>query len=217
MRLKSMLHMMKVGLPGGINGISFHLARAVVTPIIAIFGVAVVAAYGIAMRITLVPVLITFGLGIGVSPLIGNLLGAGVKDRVWKTAKQSIMLAFSINSAISLVMFILTPQIYHFFLKDDEILRIGVELLRIWALGLPFIAVWIMSESIFHGAGDNVPPMVISIVTSWALEVPLVLLTTHWLGFDQTAVWWVRVIYFITGAAVIFCWLYRGRWIEKNV
>lgn len=216
-RFKTMIHMMKVGLPGGVNTVSFSLARAVITPLVALFGTAVVAAYGVAMRITLMPVLVIFGLGLGVSPLIGNLLGAGFRDRVWKTARQSILLSMGITAVISVVMFALAPQIIEMFFSDKEILNIAVELLRIWALGLPFIAIWIMSESIFHGAGDNIPPMLISIIASWVVEIPLVLLVTVGLGLDQTAVWWARFFYFFIGATCIYYWLRRGKWIEKKV
>jgi putative MATE family efflux protein len=216
-RVKTMMHMMKVGLPGGVNTVSFSLARAVITPLIAIFGTAVVAAYGVTMRVTLLGILAIFGLGLGVSPLIGNLLGAGLKERVWKTAYQSILLAVAITTAITLVIFIFTPQILGLFFTDAHIIDIGIELLRIWVCGLPFISVWIMVECVFHGAGDNVPPMVISLVASWIFEIPLVLLVIYAFGGDEVAVWWARFSYFIFGAALAFFWMQRGKWVEKKV
>ncbi|MFH1733221.1 MAG: MATE family efflux transporter, partial [bacterium] len=139
--LKTMIHMFRVGLPSGVNTVSFSLARAVITPIIAIYGTAVVAAYGVTMRVTLVGILVIFGLGLGVAPLIGNLMGAGLKDRLWKTAKQSIWLGFGITFVISLIMFLFAPLIVQVFFDDPEIIEIGVELLKIWAWGLPFIAI----------------------------------------------------------------------------
>ncbi|MFH1733786.1 MAG: hypothetical protein ABIE92_03670, partial [bacterium] len=83
--------------------------------------------------------------------------------------------------------------------------------------GLPFIAIWIMVESVFHGAGDNVPPMVISLVASWIIEIPLVLWVALGLGMNETAVWWARFFYFICGAAIALYWLSRGKWLEKKV
>jgi len=216
-RMKTMIHMFRVGLPSGVNTVSFSLARAVITPIIAIYGTAVVAAYGVTMRVTLVGILVIFGLGLGVAPLIGNLMGAGLKDRLWKTARQSIWLGFGITSIISLVMFLFASSIIKLFFDDPEIISIGVELLKIWSWGLPFIAIWIMVESVFHGAGDNIPPMVISLVSSWIIEIPLVLAVAVWLHLDETAVWWARMFYFISGAAIAFYWLNRGKWLEKKV
>lgn len=216
-QLKTMIHMMKIGLPGGVNMVSYSLARAVVMPLVAIFGTDVVAAYGIGMRVSLVGIFIVLGIGLGVSPLIGNLLGAHQKERAKKTAKQSMFLSFGIMLIISSLMFTFAAQIITVFFREQNLLEIGVELLRIWALGLPFLAVWIMGESIFHGAGNNIPPMVISIVTSWIIEIPLIITLTSGFGLDQSAVWWVRFFYFISGACAITYWLYRGKWMEKSV
>ncbi len=215
--LNSTINMVKVGLPGGVNTISFSLARAVITPLIAIFGTTVVAAYGVIMRVTLLPIFVIFGLGLGVSPLIGNLLGAGLKERVWKTARQSIFFGAGITLTLSTFMYIFSPQILGVFFKDDEIISIGVELLRIWVLGMPFVAVWIMVESVFHGAGDNIPPMVISLIASWLIEIPAVLLVIYWLDLGAVAVWWARFFYFGVGALIAAIWLSRGRWIQKKV
>jgi Na+-driven multidrug efflux pump len=114
-------------------------------------------------------------------------------------------------------MFIFAPQILGFFFDDQHIIDIGVELLRIWSCGLPFISVWIMAECIFHGAGDNIPPMIVSLVASWIVEIPLVLLVIYGFGLNETAVWWARFSYFVFGAALAFFWLQRGKWVEKKV
>jgi len=215
--LKNMLNMMKIGLPGGINTISFSLSRAAVLPLVAIFGTNVVAAYGMGLRITQVGILMVWGFGVGISPLVGNLLGAGLKERVWQTARQSMILSLAVVSALSLLTFALAPQIVQVFFKNNDLLVIAVELLRIYCLALPPIAIWIVAESLFHGAGDNVPPMLISIVTSWVVEIPLVLLFTRLLGFDQTAIWWIRVVYALSGALASLYLVRRGRWLNKGI
>ena len=216
-RLKTMGRMMRIGLPGGVNTVSFTLARAVITPLVAVFGTSVVASYGVGMRVMHLGILVIFGLSMGVSPLIGNLLGAGLKDRLWRTAHQSLLLTLAVMTAMALVIFGLAPRIVLAFFQSADLLAIGVELLRIWSISLPFIGVWIISESIFHGAGDNVPPMLVSILASWLVQIPLILVFTKILGFDQTSVWWAWVIHSLFGASVILFWLHRGQWVERKV
>ncbi|MFH1862463.1 MAG: MATE family efflux transporter [bacterium] len=217
MKLKSMLTMMHIGLPGGINSISFTLSQAVVTPLIAFFGTAVVAAYGVGIKVIHVSILISFGFGMGIAPLIGNLLGYGDIQRAWRTANQSIWINLGITSLLGSAIFILAPQIMSVFFKDAGIIEIGIELLRIQAIGLPFIGIWIISENIFLGAGDNVPPMIVSLVASWGVEIPLILLVTRILNYDQTSVWWVKVFYSAVGSLPLIWWLYRGKWIRKRI
>jgi len=214
---RTMFEMLKIGAPGGVNTLSFSLSRAVVLPMVAVFGTSVVAAYGMGLRITQIGILMIVGLGLGLSPLIGNLLGAQMKDRVWQTARQSFLMALLLMGSLSLLMIIFAPQIVSLFFKEAALVRIAVEMLRIYALALPGIGVWIIAECLFHGAGDNVPPMILSIVTSWLIEIPLVLLFTRALGFDQTAIWWIRVGYASCGAMMAYALIRRGRWVHKKV
>jgi len=214
---RNMFEMLKIGAPGGVNTLSFTLARAVIMPLIAIFGTQVVAAYGMGLRITQIGILMVWGLGLGISPLIGNLLGAQMKDRVWQTAKQSLLLAVLVTASLSCLMLAFAPQVVSLFFKEATLQRIAVELLRIYCLALPGIGIWIIAESLFHGAGDNVPPMILSIITSWAIEIPLVLLFTRALGFDQTAIWWTRVFYASSGAVIAYALIRRGKWMQKRV
>ncbi len=214
---KNMWAMMKIGLPGGINTISFSLSRAAIMPLVAVFGTAVVASYGLGLRVTQVGILMVVGLGVGISPLVGNLLGAGLTQRVWQTARQSLLVTLVIMGGVSAVIFAFAPWIARAYFHEANLISISVELLRIYSLALPGIGVWIISECLFHGTGDNVPPMVISIVTSWAIEIPLILWFTRGLGFDQTAVWWIRVFYASCGALLSLYLVRRGTWVTKKV
>ncbi len=214
---RSMLEMMRIGAPGGVNQFSFTLSRAIILPFIAQFGTIVVAAYGMTLRVTQLAILVIWGLGMGVSPLIGNLLGAGLKDRVRETARHSMILSVVLMTAMGILIFAFAPQIVIAFFQDVESLSVSVELLRIYALALPFIGVWIIAESLFHGAGDNIPPMLISIITSWAIEIPMILFFTKFLHFDQSAIWWSRVFYAFSGAVICALLIKQGKWMQKNV
>jgi putative MATE family efflux protein len=217
LRLKSMLSLMKIGLPGGINMASFSLARAVVLPLVAVFGTNVVAAYGMGLRITQIGIFMIVGLSVGISPLIGNLAGARQTARMWSAARQSVLLATGIMAVISAALFVFAPEITRIFFSDADIVALGVQMLHIYSLALIPIGIWIIVESIFHGTGDNIPPMVLSLTTSWILEIPLILLFTRLFGYDQTVIWWIRVGYAVCGAIIALILLNRGSWVHKKV
>lgn len=216
-QMRSMLEMLRIGAPGGVNQFSFTLSRAIVLPFIAQFGTIVVAAYGMTLRVSQLAILVIWGLGMGVSPLIGNLMGAGLKDRVRETARHSIILSAVLMIVMAIFIFVFAPQIVIAFFQDAASLAVSVKLLRIYALALPFIGVWIIVESLFHGTGDNIPPMLISIITSWAIEVPLILFFTKILHCDQSAIWWCRVFYAFSGAGISVYLIKRGKWMLKEV
>ena len=128
-----------------------------------------------------------------------------------------MILAVIITSALTIVLIIFAPEILNLFFDQADIVAIGVRLLRIWVLGLPFISVWIMAECAFHGAGDNVPPMIISLVSSWLVEIPAVLFVIYVLELNEIGVWWARFGYFLVGSDLALIWLNRRKWIDKKV
>ena len=90
-------------------------------------------------------------------------------------------------------------------------------MLKIFAVGFPFIGIFIMIEEIHLGVGLNTPAMVVNIVHSWGFEVLPIYLLTVIMVFDQTAIWWT-----ISGSGVVasaaFCIYYRrGRWLTVKV
>jgi len=211
------LKILRIGLPTGINDISFSFARLVIMPLVAVFGTEVVAIYGVGMRISSLGIMIIVGLGLGLSALIGQNLGARKPDRAKKTADQASLLAVGIMTFFGLVNFIFAPLIVGLFFQTSNLVSLGTTLLRIQALGFPLLGLYITLEMIFAGAGDNVPPMIIGIVYSWALEIPLILIFTRVFGFDQNGVWWAIVLATFVGSSIFYYWYRKGKWLKRAV
>lgn len=217
LRAKSILQIVRIGLPTGINDISFSFARLVIMPLVAVFGTGVVAIYGVGMRISSLGIMMIVGMGLGLSALIGQNLGAKKLDRARKTADQASLFALGIMSFFGLINFIFAPWIVRIFFQTPDLVSLGSTLLRIQAIGFPLLGLYITLEMIFAGAGDNVPPMIIGIFYSWVLEIPLILLFTRVLGFDQNGVWWAIVLATFVGSSLFYYWYRKGKWLQRKV
>jgi len=217
LKVSSMLKIMRIGLPTGLNDISFSFARLVVMPLVAVFGTEVVAIYGVGMRISSLGIMVIVGLGLGLSALIGQNLGAKKPDRAQKTADQASLLAIGIMAFFGLVNFVFAPLIVRIFFQSADLVSLGTALLRIQAIGFPLLGLYITLEMIFAGAGDNVPPMIIGMIYAWVLEIPLILLFTRVFGFDQNGVWWAIVLSIFVGASIFYYWYRKGKWLQRKV
>lgn len=217
MRLRSILEIFTIGIPAGINSISWSLSRVVIMPIIAIFGTSVVAIYGVGMRVSALGIMIIVGLGLGVSSLIGHNLGAKKFERAKETARQSILLSMGIMGFFSIVNLIFAPQIVWLFFKTPEMLSLGTAILRIIAVCFPFVGLFIAMEEIYTGAGENKPAMVFSLIHSWILEIPMALALTRLFMVDQNGVWWALTVASILSALLFYLWFRRGGWLQKKV
>jgi Na+-driven multidrug efflux pump len=199
------------------SSLSFSMARIVVMPMIAVFGVGVVAAYGVGIRISAFGIMVLVGIGLGLSALIGHNLGAEKKERARKTANQSIALGVGIMTGMGLIVFFGAGFIMGKFFDDPRIIANGVILLKVLAIGFPFLGFHLMIENVYTGVGENRPAMTFNIVHSWLLEVPAIYVTTQVLGLNEVAVWWS-----ISGATAISAFAYytyfrNGKWLHVKV
>lgn len=217
MSIGSAYRLLKIGIPAWISSMSFSGGRLLVMPMIAMFGNSVVAAYGVGTQITSLGVMILVGIGLGLASLIGHNLGSLKKDRAKKTGDQAILLAIGIMIVCGLIVFFGAGIIMRLYFDSPETVHNGIVLLRILAVGMPFVGIYIMLEQIYTGVGLNTPAMVVSIGHSWLLEIPAIYILTQILNFSQNAVWWT-----LTAATAVsslaFYWYYRrGQWLEVKV
>jgi len=216
-RIRTMWHMLKIGLPSGVGSISFSLGRMVVLPLIAHFGPAVVAVYGMGNRYIEFGEICVVGLELGMSPLVGHALGARDKALAWLTAKKAIWLGLGLMSVFGVVTYIFATDITSIFFREQEYLDLGTTFFRIAAIGFPFIGIFILLEGAFTGSGDTVPPMVIGVIHSWILQIPLIWFWAYALDYGPKGVWWGQVLAIALSVVGFSIWFKRGKWLEREV
>ncbi len=217
-RMSRMMHILRIGLPAGFNSFSFSLGRAVIMPMVAAFGANVVAVYGMSMRVTALGIMIIVGMGLGLSALIGQNLGAGKPERAWDTSIASIRFLVGVTSVFSFAVILLARPITWAFFQDPDILAMGVPTLRIFALGLPFAALGITFDMSCSGAGENRAPMLFSMLHTWALQIPFILIATKLLGLGYQSVWWAMLLSGVLGPGFFWFTYFRRRtWLARKV
>lgn len=217
MTVSSMWTMLKIGVPSWLGDLSFSSARLIITPIVATFGTSVVAAYGVGNLITEIGIMILVGINLGVSSLIGHNVGSGKIERAKSTANQSILLGIGIMLLLGILVAALAPIIMNMFFESAETINAGITLLRIFAIGFPFIGAWIMVAAVHLGVGLNTPTMVVNIINAWILEIiPIYFFTQHF-GLGVEFIWWTMSLASVICAFGFYFYYKRGRWLKHNV
>jgi putative MATE family efflux protein len=212
-----MWQMLKIGFPAGINAASFALAMSFAVKFVAHYGTGVVALYGMGNKVLQFGIMVCVGLGLGTGALIGQFLGSRELHKAWLAGVLSIRLALWIMLTYMAVILAAAPLIVRLFFSDPAMVESGAIILRIMALSLPFIGIHIGSETVFEGAGQNTPPMILSLVHSWAMVIPFMWLAGRVFDLGPNAVvggW--GLAHFFGGLAAL--WLFRrGSWLKHEV
>ncbi len=112
----------KIGIPLAIQSAAVQFSFLFVSGMVNTLGVDVSAAFGVAQKLRNVPGVLTQGLGLGTSSMIGQNLGAGNQKRVSQTINWCLLFTTIVNALFG-VAFALTPVLcFRMFTQDEAVL-----------------------------------------------------------------------------------------------
>jgi putative MATE family efflux protein len=185
--------------------------------IVAAFGSAAVAGYGIAIRVVLFALLPSWGMANAAATLVGQNLGAGHPERaeqaVWRASFYNLLF---LGSAGALFV-VFGASIVRGFSPDPAVVAYGSQALRIISAGFLFYAYGMVVTQSFNGAGDTRTPTLINLFCYWLLEIPLAWLLAKPLGFGPRGAFIAVLVAFSTTAVISVVLFRRGTWKKKKV
>ncbi len=217
LKLETALRILKIGGFAVMQMITRPFTGLIMYRLVLAQGVAAGAAFGVGGRMFNFVFIFLAGLGTAMSVMVGQSLGRNDVKHAKALIRQGIMLA-AINMAVFAIPFYLFPDAFmRFFVDDPEVIRIGVNYLRITYTGVLFATFNTVMGAAFSGAGDTFPPMVASLVGNWVVKIPLAYLLTSVFLMDSNGVWFAIGISVVVEALIVIIWFGRGKWQHKKI
>jgi putative MATE family efflux protein len=213
---KSMSRIVELGLPIAGHQLVFVIVYWFLIGYVHQFGVTAGAAMGIGNRVESFSYLTCYGFSVAASTLVGQNLGAGKPDRAARCAWGAVGLGIGLTTIFSALFLGLPGLIASVFTDDPQVLRIAVDYLVILGLSQSAMAVEIILEGAFSGAGNTIPPMVVMLPCSLA-RIPLAWYLAFELGWGVNGIWWTLTITTGVKAAILAYWFALGRWKRKKL
>ena len=168
-----------IGIPGALITVLLSVSNIVLNNFIGIYGSDAVAAYGIAYKIDMVPIMLSVGLSQGVSPLIGYYYGAGKKENMSKAMKTSIIYGVLLGAIFLAVFCLLGTNLAGIFLHDESLIRQAGYFIGILGLSAPMLGVINMVTGYFQALGAAVKSLLVTVMRNIVLFIPAVILLNH--------------------------------------
>jgi putative MATE family efflux protein len=215
--LPTMLTINKIGLPASIMSLQMQVGALALMRVVAPFGTLSVAAHSLAQRWDNLMYMPLMGLGISAGVLVGQNLGAHQPQRAEKNGWVALALAEGIMLLLALALFFGVKGAVRVFSSDPDLDSIAASYLRVAALGYTVIAISMVLQQCIAGAGDTLPPMIISIVSIWVIQVPLAMMLTKIDSVGFYGVRWAMVASSVLSALSYFVYYRWGPWKRKRV
>jgi putative MATE family efflux protein len=207
----------RIGLPASIMSLQMQLGSLIVMRVVAPFGTLAVAAHTLAQRWDFLLFMPLMGLGMSAGVLVGQNLGAHKPERAEKNGWVALILSEGIMLLASVLLFVGVKWAVRMFSSDPALDEIAGTYLRIATAGYAVAAFSMVLQQCIAGAGDTVPPMIISLVSIWIIQVPLSFAFTNIDSLGFYGVRWAMVCSSVLGALAYFIYFRSGRWKRKRV
>lgn len=205
-----------IGLPAGLQFVTFDLSNILVQAGINSFGDVTMAAWTAIGRADTLTWMVSGAFGVSITTFVGQNFGAGKIDRIHKGVRVCLGLSVAVIGALAALEFAFRAAILGVFTTDAEVIRVGCQIILII---VPFNPLFMPTE-IFAGAmrgvGSSATPTMITGVCICAFRVAWLYLVVSRFHY----VYMLAAAYPISWALTmsVFTVVYlRGRWLQSRI
>lgn len=215
--LDKLKKILKIGLPTSIQQALLSMSFAVFSSFVNVYGVAASAAVGIGSRMDNFAFLPAMSIGISVSSISAQNIGAGKPKRALSSAINGAVMASGICILMTALAMIFAPNIVSFFNTEPEVVRIGTMYIRTVSICYTFFAVMFSFNGLIQGSGNTMFAMGTSLITQYVVRIPLALLLSRTFGMGLHGLYIAIVFGPFVGMLANVGYTLTGRWKKKRV
>lgn len=209
--------LLTIGLPSGVEVLFRQISGMATIYFVSVYGTNALAAVGIGNKLFNFAFMPLMGFAMGSSAIVGQCLGANDVGRAKETAKYATLLNVATMGLISLAAIIFPGAIMRAFIRDPEVINIGIPMMRIMTPALLGAAVAMGLGSVFSGSGHNTPFMISSVVARWGVQIPLLAIMVYLFKVPIVFIWTSFLIADAVEMIIVYIYYKKGTWEHKRV
>lgn len=182
--LRSWTRILRVGIPAAATSMITPISIGLITGLIAIYGPAMVAGFGVASRIESFSLIVLMALSASIGPFVGQNWGAKEYGRV----RQALYLSFGFCLIWGLLMAGIlagsAPVITSVFNPDAMVGEVATRYLRIVPISYGAAGIILVASSTFNALGQPVPSVIMTVTRMFFVYLPLAYLGSALVGVN---------------------------------
>ena len=198
-----LLRVLRIGIPAGVQSVTYALSNIIIQASINDFGTDVIAAWGTYGKMDGLFWMTISSFGIALTTFVGQNFGAGKYDRVRKGIKDTMWMATITSVAICSVLFTFAEFFFSLFTPDQAVIQIGARMVHfLMPTYITYIGIEILSGGL-RAMGDTFVPMLLScggvcgIRIFWTLFVCPLYPTIEMLELNFPVSWVTTLLMFV--------------------
>jgi putative MATE family efflux protein len=208
--------LVKKGVPMSAQMLVLSLSGVLMITLVNRFGVDTTAAFGAALQIWNSIQMPAFAVGMGMSAMTAQNVGAGKWHRVTRIARVGVLYSVLLTGSIVLAIELLDTAVFGLFLPaGSAALGIASHLNRIVTGSFIFFGISVALFGVVRATGAVMAPFVILTVSLLVVRFPLAQLFLE--GYQRDAVWWSYPVSSVLSATLAALYYRYGGWRQAHM
>ena len=203
----------KIGYPSALEQIIFQVGITAFLILIAYYGTAAYAAYGIGVQILSFSFVIGFSFSIAGATLVGQHLGAADLTQAKRSGWGAMRLSILSMTIFGIIIVFFAEPLSRFMIDDEEVIRLSV--IFIWLMGSmqPLMAIEFSLGGALRGAGDTRSPLLITLTALLFIRVTLASILFYFSAPIEYIFASLLADYLVKG--FMYVWVFKSeRWVH---
>ena len=161
---KRIKRLIRIGIPAGLEQFILQVGFVAFLYIVAFYGTAPYAAYGIGVQLLSLSFVVGFGFSIAASTHVGQRLGANDPDGAAHSGWRAMWLSVGAMIVIGAIIILTAESTAAMMIDDPEVIRLTVVFIYILGAVQPLMAIEFALGGALRGAGDTRFPMLTTLI-----------------------------------------------------
>jgi putative MATE family efflux protein len=206
-----------IGIPASMHIILISLSGVVIISLVNRFGPEVTAAYGIGLRLDMFAFLSVFSIGLAVTSMVAQNLGASTHQRVPQILKWSIMLSLCFSTVFFIVVNLLPAAIASIFTRNQAVIAYTTQYFRIVSITYLVFSFVFALGGVLRGAGDTMYQLLFTVISILVFRIPLAYMLVEYTKLKEVGIWFAITISAFVAVILNALYYFSGRWRRKAV
>ena len=167
---------LSIGVPAALGSLLMSVAQIIMNSMMSSYGDMAVAAAGVAMKVTMITVMIAMGLGQGIQPLLGYCYGAKNWERYRGVMRFSMVAALLMGCVLTGFCYLFVNNIVGIFLTDPSAFEYGVQFAKILLSTGALFGVYYVLTNAIQAMGAAVSSLIINLSRQGLIYIPALFL-----------------------------------------
>ena len=205
-----------IGIPAGLQFITFDLANLIIQSSVNSFGEITVAAWTAYSKSDAIVWLIITAFGVAVTTFVGQNFGAGKYHRIRRSVWVGMAMCGTVVAAVSMITLYFRKFLLGIYTPDLDVIRVGAHvMLYIVPFNVIFVPVEVFAGTM-RGTGYSLVPAVITGLCACLFRILWVAVMVSWHHTPEMLALAYPVSWTLA-AAVFTVTYFRGTWLKKSI